>query len=408
MLHLTIALALLLTSLPGAPAQKKKVGGSKPDPEKALEAGLAWLARHQNPDGSWGGKASAKRCPDGSPCAGPEFAANDRYDEGLTGLAVLAFLREGSAPSAGREIEDPVTKGKHATADVLSRGLGWLAKVQAKNGAYAKQRVFLYNHAIALLAMSEAARSTGEARWKDSAALGAKFLQAAQYPAPDGDGVWGWRYAPRGDLGQSPPQADSSVTGWAVAALSAARDAGIEIDARSLQGALDYFDSVCLTNGLVGYVAADEAGMKVAGPDDQYDYHVGAMSALGVLGRIDAGFDVSHPFVAAAAERIVQDPPLVSNGGLSVDYYYWYQGTIALNRLDQVPAKKPARKPARRAEPWNEALHDATWASQDRSEGVCSLGGWITPDRWAHTGGPVYSTAITVLALEAARASKKK
>lgn len=405
-LHLALALSLVLAPAASAPVQKKR--SAKPDPDKAVEAGLAWLARHQNPDGSWGGKASAKRCPDGSPCAGPEFTATDRYDEGLTGLAVLAFLRDGATPSAGRELEDPIARTKHATADVVARGLGWLAKVQAKDGAYAKQRPFLYNHAIALLAMSEAATVSGEPRWKDSAALGAKYLQAAQYAAPDGDGVWGWRYAARGDLGASPAEADSSVTGWAVAALIAARAAGVEVDARSLEGALDYFDSVCLTNGLVGYTSADQAGMKVSGDHDQFDYHAGTMSALGVLGRVDAGFDVANPFVAAAADRIVKDLPAVSGDGLSVDYYYWYHGTLALNRLDDVVTKKPAKKAARRSEPWNVALHAAACESQDKSEGLCSHGGWVAPDRWGNIAGPAYSTAITVMALEAARPPAKR
>jgi hypothetical protein len=31
---------------------------------------------------------------------------------------------------------------------------------------------------------------------------------------------------------------------------------------------------------------------------------------------------------------------------------------------------------------------------------ICSRGGWLTPDRWCHAGGPIYSTALNVLTLE--------
>ena len=37
---------------------------------------------------------------------------------------------------------------------------------------------------------------------------------------------------------------------------------------------------------------------------------------------------------------------------------------------------------------------------QNTEEKTCRRGGWTTMDRWAYTGGPIYTTAINVLTLE--------
>ena len=50
------------------------------------------------------------------------------------------------------------------------------------------------------------------------------------------------------------------------------------------------------------------------------------------------------------------------------------------------------------------ALLETLTALQDRTKDACSLGGWVVPDRWnLYAGGPVYSTAMAVLALEAVK-----
>ncbi|MHC4914591.1 MAG: hypothetical protein ACYTGB_03785, partial [Planctomycetota bacterium] len=57
----------------------KRFGGSKAT-ESAVEAALAWLARHQEPAGNWDSK---------------KYGSKWRYDVGMTGLAMLAFLGAG-------------------------------------------------------------------------------------------------------------------------------------------------------------------------------------------------------------------------------------------------------------------------------------------------------------------------
>src|SRR6185503_9710310 len=56
------------------------------DAENAVTEALKWLARHQNPDGSWGAKNHLDHCV-GSKCAG---VGDPEFDTGVTGLALLA------------------------------------------------------------------------------------------------------------------------------------------------------------------------------------------------------------------------------------------------------------------------------------------------------------------------------
>jgi hypothetical protein len=87
----------------------------------------------------------------------------------------------------------------------------------------------------------------------------------------------------------------------------------------------------------------------------------------------------------------------VSKDKLSIDYYYWYYGSLALNQLDGPDSPK---KSGKYWGPWNKAMVDAVLSLQDHTERACSNGGWIQGDRWAYTGGPLYATAINVLTLE--------
>lgn len=387
----------------------------KPDAAKSVAAGLAWLARHQNPDGSWGGDSLAQRCDKEAPCYDPRAAVSGHYDEGLTGLAVLAFVRSGALDAGGPKIVDPRTGKDLDAARIVASGLGWLKKLQKKNGAFTRERSFLYDDAAACLAMIEGYLATRDEGWKASAAKGLEFLQGAQRKSPTDDGLWGWRYASRQELEKSQPlsksdeaqekwrtelhDSDVSATGWAVAVLDAGMRAKLDVQDASLRGALDFLDSTTKTDGLVGYTHVEDAGATVTGPFDDYHYHVATMSSIGVLIRSTASPKTTDPFYDQAAKEILKDLPDASDV-LAIDYYYWYHGTHALNRLEGTEGAKKAKRKV--AEPWNKALLEALTEVQDRSKEGCRQGGWIVADRWSlYAAGPVYSTAMGVLALEA-------
>jgi hypothetical protein len=365
-----------------------------------VEAGLVWLARHQAEDGSWGAHSLPLKCGT-TKCFVPEDE-HDYYDVGLTSLAILAFLHAGYVPGGTKEIVDPLTKTSYKTAVIVTRALDWLRDNQIQTGEFAsKPRSFIYNEALAELAMAEACTLVKDDHWKDSAQRGANAIVDAQRLKSDGKKAWGWRYESRKEAPkESASDADTSATGWCVVALSAAQAAGLKVPKESFQGALDFLDQARGGDGKVGYQFAAYAGAKVGGKHDEYTYYAGTMSALGILIATDCGTPVTDPFFDLAAKQILKHLPEASADGLSVDYYCWYHGTEALNRLDDVRLKKSKGKKI--AEPWNEALFDTAFALQDQHADRCSLGGWVAMDRWGHTGGPVYATAMMILALEAA------
>ena len=380
--------------------------------ERAVLAGLRWLARHQSSDGSWGSVSARSHCPADAPCFAPGLHGGDYHDEGLTGLVLLGFLRAGFGPESRQSLVDPVRAKRHRLSDIVGKGLDWLRARQKPDGSFTRDRAFLYNEAIASLALVEAYDLTKDPALREPAQRAVGFLQAAQRPSPDGTGLWGWRYASRQEIEERGGarsdavfekelhDADTSITAWCLLALDRARDAGLEVDPRSIDGAMAFCEFVTADNGLVGYLDRRSAGAKVTGPfDDQFTYHPTAMSALGMCIRIFASENPDDSFLELGAKRIVQDLPAVSQDHASIDYYYWHAATVAFHQID---GPNSPRKSGKYWNPWREGLLQAVLSLQDHTELACAHGGWIANDRWgSYSGaGPLYATALNVLTLE--------
>jgi hypothetical protein len=383
--------------------------------EKAILDGLRWLCRHQNPDGSWGHASLRDRCLPDQVCFNPKDELGDHYDTGLTGLALLAFLGAGFSHESKQDIVDTTMGKRHKVGEVVKNGLQWLIKQQGPDGSFSKDRAHMYNEALATLAMAEAYGLTQNRYWKEPAQKGIDFLEKSQRPSPTGQGLWGWRYASRMDVEQfvgsgtsAEPSAakelfdsDTSATGWAVMALKSAQISGLTVKKESMDGAMAFINFVTATApdkaGLVGYQLQNQAGQSVGGKNDQFTYHPTSMSSLGMCIRIFTEHNIDDPFLEAAAKRLIADLPTVSKDRLSVDYYYWYYGSLALNQFDGPDSPKKSNK---YWGPWNKAMVDAVTSLQDKTDRTCNSGGWIFGDRWSYAGGPVYTTAINVLTLE--------
>jgi prenyltransferase/squalene oxidase-like repeat protein len=377
--------------------------------EEAVLEGMRWLVRHQNPDGSWGIDALASVCQREGPCVTPQETYSSHYNEGLTGLALLAFLGAGIGHDSKIELVDPVRGVRCELGDVVKRGLWWLKDRQKPDGSFSDGKPFLYNEALATLALCEAYGLSKNRFWRKPAQNAVDFLVRAQKPAPGGKGKWGWRYAPyeppmttaptdpRNEGVVDPSESDVSVTCWAVMALKSAQRAGLVVPESALQGGLAYVKWTTGGDGLVGYVDPSGAGQSVGGQNDHYTYHVASMSSLGACVRIFVERDANDAFLPLAAKQIVKDLPTVTKDQLSVDYYYWYYGSLALNQFDGPDSPKHTGK---FWEPWNKAMVASLLELQDRHEKSCTRGGWLVPDRWCYTGGPLYATALNVLTLE--------
>ncbi|MBL8858989.1 MAG: terpene cyclase/mutase family protein [Planctomycetes bacterium] len=386
-------------------------GGPLKDPlDRAVLAGLRWLARHQNEDGSWGANSLNTHCDPERPCDASKGSRIGTYDEGLTSLALLAYLGAGFSHQSQAYFKDPERGQKKVkTGDVVAAGLKWLVAQQGADGSFGKDRPFMYNQALATMALAEAYGLTRNRYWREPAQRAVDYLQGAQRPNPSGQGLWGWRYASRQEIerfhqGDSLDEkfrrelydADTSVTAWAVMALKSAQMAGLDVQQANLDGALAFARWVSVGDGQAGYIDPKGAGAKVTGPDDQFDYHAAGMSALSMCVRAFAAHDLDDPFLEPASKRLVSDLPRISPDKLSVDYYYWYYGSLALFQFDG-PDSPRARGQHWGA--WNKAMQKVVPALQEQGKG-CAEGGWLVPDRWCHSGGPIYATAINVLTLE--------
>ncbi len=381
--------------------------------EEAVLNGQLWLCRHQNADGSWTMRGSADHCVGDGGCFTAEDNKSDQYDEGLTGLALLSFLGAGYSHQSKRFVVDPVTKQTFRFGEVVKRGLMYLMNHQQEDGSFSTAGPFMYNDAIATLAMCEAYALTKSAYWKKPARRAIEFLASAQRPGPtDSNPRFGWRYTSRKHVEDHRADyasesafraeltdADASVTGWVAMAFKSAQLAGLEVPKEACDGALAFAKWVGKPNGLAGYQRPDQAGQKLSGPNDQYQYFSGSMAAVTACIRIFMEHDPTDPFLVAAADQLVKPEslPSVSDDGLSIDYYYWYYATLALNQIDGPDSPKHTGK---FWGPWNTAMTKSLLALQEKSDNTCRKGAWMARDRWSHDAGRIYSTAINVLTLE--------
>jgi hypothetical protein len=347
------------------------------------------------------------RCGRDTPCDDPELRATDHYDEGLTGLAVLCFLGAGFTHESKEVITDSALEHGSTMGDVVLSALRWLRKNQNPDGSFGKHRPFMYTEALATMAMSEAFAHTQNHYFGEPAQKGIDFLQHAQRLNPSGRGLWGWRYASRMEIEETPRtfrgdafDSDTSITAWCVMALRSGEAAGLRVERKSLDGARAFCEFVTADNGLVGYLDAKSAGATVTGPfDDRFTYHPTTMSALGMSIRLFTREDLEDPTFDLAAKRLMDDRPHVTQDRASVDYYNWQFGTLVIHHFDG--PESPARS-GKYWIPWQKAVREAVLSLQDQKVDACSKGGWLVSDRWgSYSGcGPIYNTAMSLLILE--------
>lgn len=336
--------------------------------EGATLAALEWLKNHQSPDGRWDCDGFSANCEKGK-CGGPGYSNNDI---GVTGLALLCFLGAGETHQSGNYKE------------VVKRGLKFLLTVQDDEGCFG-QRVghhFIYNHACAALAMTEAYGMTQAKAFKDPSQKAINFILKAQNPYD----AWRYAYPPDGDN-------DVSVTGWMLMALKSAKMSGLTIDEGQAQTALGFIDK--MTDAQTGRTGYTETGGRSSRQTEYLKTFPAelseAMTAVGVLCRVLGGRTLADdPMITKGAELMAARPPRWDTKTGEIDFYYWYYGTLAMFQADE----------GTRWKRWNEAMKDAILDTQRLKEGECEYGSWDPIDPWSPAGGRVYSTAVLCLCTE--------
>jgi hypothetical protein len=369
---------------PGGMRDRGSRGRSgKPDAERAVDDALRWLAAHQARDGAWEAEGFGRWC-DGKPAtSGPDGAGKATYDVGVTGLALLAFLGAGYTQRS----DGPY-------GDVVRRGLRWMVNTQDAEGCFGDRASghFVYNHAIASLAVVEAYAMSGSTMLKNPAQKALDFIALARNP------YFAWRY------GVKPGDNDTSVTGWMMMALKSAkmvadsdaaagRKPSLQLDADAFDGIRAWIEK--MTDPDTGRVGYQQRGTGPARPTELVDRFPAdrseAMTAVGVLARVFLGENPKgSPAIEKGARLMAERLPAWDPVGGGTDMYYWYYATLALFQVGG-PAWKA----------WDAAMKPAIVDTQRRDGDYCgSKGSWDPIDPWGADGGRVYATAVNAMCLE--------
>ncbi|MEK6674686.1 MAG: carboxypeptidase regulatory-like domain-containing protein [Planctomycetota bacterium] len=323
------------------PTLLKQMGGSD-ETERAVALALQWLAKHQEPDGSWSGYAFDSRC------GGCDGQTNIHVDHAITGLSLLCFLGAGHTHVKDGNYRETVKKGLH-----------WLRSHQDPKGDLRGDES-MYSHAIATIALSEALGMTADPQLSLPVRKAIDFIHRARDTS-----VGGWRYDP-GQPG------DTSVLGWQVMAMKSAGLAGVSVPRENWEEASRWLELV-----------------STPSRPGQYAYQPGSeptvtMTAEGMFIQELLGLASSDARNQASAKFIAAHPPKWESG---VNTYYWYYATLALFHKQDDQWKE-----------WNRRL-TKTLLKHQQKDGAKS-GSWDPEGEWASVGGRVYQTAICTLMLE--------
>ena len=368
---------------PGGSRNLKRgsIGGRS---DEAVLDALRWLKSHQSPDGGWEAEGFGRWC-DGRPASGPgpDGAGKATYDVGVTGLALLAFLGAGYTNRSD---------DKFGFGPTVAAGLRYLKNVQDPEGCFGARSTshYVYNHAIAALAMIEAYGMTGSPVFKGPAQKALDFVSISRNP------YFAWRY------GIKPGDNDTSVTGWMMMALKSAKlvnhadqrsghTPSFVFDEDAFDGIRTWVDKVTDDEGRAGSQTRGTGPARTSDLVDRFPAEKSeSMTAVAMLARIFLGQDPKSDAVRKGAALCAKLPPVWKPAEGAVDMYYWYYATLAMFQVG-----------GPQFEAWNKAMQTAMVDTQRKDGDFClSKGSWDPVDPWGADGGRVYSTAVLAMCLE--------
>ncbi|MBU0753717.1 MAG: terpene cyclase/mutase family protein [Planctomycetes bacterium] len=363
----------------GGKYRKRAVKKGGQATQKAVELGLEWLAKHQDPEGFWDCDGFHYQDDPNMPrSTGPGTALND---VGVTGLALLAFLGSGNTPNSG-PYKANVRDGVRYLCDIQNPEDGCIPMKEGEQ--------YMYNHAIGTLALTEAYGLSGWAPLKKFAKKALQYIHDTKNPG------MAWRY----NNGDPDPvnQNDISVTGWMIMCLASAKDFGLPYEKHDVIDSLGYIEMMTDNQtGRTGYKQRGSLSSREPGDQEIWPAQFGeSMTAVAMLCRVWCGsildnLDTQEEWIAKGAKLLDERPPRWGevDGKLYTDYYYWYYGSYAMFQMG-----------GKHWNDWKDKMIDAVVENQITEAGN-EQGSWDPQvDPWGDSGGRVYSTALCVLCLE--------
>jgi hypothetical protein len=264
-------------------------------------------------------------------------------DQGVTGLALCAFVGAGYVPGGGRY-------GK-----TIARGIEYLRRTQSEDGAFRQDKHWMYGHAICTLACSELYALSRHRTAGRLARKGLDFMKQAQ---PE-----------NGGFGYTGPGNDTSVTGWCIMAMKSGKVAGLPVAGTMVKRAAAFLDRNTTEDGWTGYRGPRPGRVP--------------MTAAGAACRLFLG---ARP----DARRVVQGADHVRAAGVDIrDLYSTYYATLLMFQLgdEYWRAWNPAfARKLLRAQVRRPAAHRGSW----------DPAGFV----YGRQAGRVYTTAMGVMCLE--------
>jgi len=328
------------------------VAGSAGDgrSEQAVELGLRWLAKQQQPDGSWRFDSS-----------GP-FAAARRSTTGATGLALMPFvvarMRYGSWDPRVRAWS---VNMDHPNEKIIRSGMDYLVKrmkVGPKGGDLGEGSMAGHAFATAALDYSYASAydrdESLKEKFREPLQRAVDFIVATQGE----DGSWRDRAGLLDDAG---------CTAWQLKAVYWGRFAYAKVPPATLQRGIKFLEGIHTTKPRApGVTAADQRAWTAA--------------AGGLLARRLTGWRADSPQMIAGIEKLTALDPAI--GDLQMRHFaaqvIYHQGADEWSR-------------------WFPAVRERLVATQVKSGQ--DAGSW-PEDPGAKGRGRLYTTAMNLLTLQ--------
>lgn len=267
---------------------------------KSIEQALQFLARRQNPDGSWTDRVGRK--------VHMTYRGTLAPHVGVTGLCGIAFLSHGALPGEGSG-GFVIRNGKKVTyCEVLEKALEFVMDcVSEDNGFITANESRMYSHAFATLFLAEA---YGVGTYHDTTRVKRSLKRAIRLIVNAQTREGGWRYRPGAQ------DEDMSITVCQVMALRAARNAGIEVPKETIDRAVDYVKR-SFVDGVGAFTY--QLGLEFRGVASRW---TPALTAAGVTTLYGAGeYDAYQ--IQAGLRYIWRERPSRFEARNRFDYYYF-------------------------------------------------------------------------------------